>query len=402
MTDSRGGAARDGERDGSMTVRRAGENVRACPVLVVLASIAVCCGGHRQQPVPAAPVARDVETTFFLIGDAGDPDPRGEPVLTALQSDLAATQSPTVVVFLGDNLYPSGMPTVGSLDRPEAERRLRGQIDATRGAAHVLFLPGNHDWNYAGDDGYTRLIAQETYGRSIASENTEWVPGNACPGPAVRDFGGVRVLAIDTQWWLGARRPAASDTTCVAHTERQVLDSIRTALASAGERLTFVVAHHPMVSGGTHGGHFTVRQHIFPLTDLKPWLWLPLPVIGSAYPLARMLGLSDQDMSSDAYKAMHDSLESAFRTAEPILHASGHDHTLQVLRGIGTRYQVVTGAGIFGHTSPVRWTERTLFTAPGKSGYTRVEVQRDGRVRLATMIVTAGGARSEGFSIYLD
>jgi hypothetical protein len=369
---------------------------------VALASLVVCCGGHNQRPIPAAPFAQEVEATFYLIGDAGAPDARGEPVLSALQADIAATSSTTVVVFLGDNLYPSGMPPAGWPERAEAERRLRGQIDAARSATHVLFEPGNHDWNYAGDGGYSRLIAQETFGRSVAPPNTEWVPGGGCPGPAVRDFGNVRILVLDTYWLLGAQRLAGSDPACAADTQEQVLDSIRTVLAGAGERRVFVVAHHPMVSGGTHGGHFTLRQHLFPLTDLKPWLWLPLPVIGSAYPLARKLGLSDQDLSSRAYRSMRDSLESAFRTSEPILFAAGHDHSLQVLRGIGTRYQVVSGAGIFGHNTPVSWTDHTLFMAPGKSGYTRVEVQRDGRIRLATVIVTADGARSEGYSIYLE
>jgi hypothetical protein len=294
------------------------------------------------------------------------------------------------------------MPPGGSPDRAEAERRLRGQINAARSATHVLFIPGNHDWNYAGDDGYARLLAQEQFGRSVASANTEWIPGNACPGPAIRDFGSVRVLAIDTQWWLGGQPAGPGPGRCRAQTEREVLDSIRTVLANAGERRVLVVAHHPMVTGGTHGGHFSLRQHLFPLTDLKPWLWVPLPVIGSAYPVARMLGLSDQDLSSGPYQAMRDSLESAFRTAEPLLYASGHDHSLQVLHGIGTRYQVVTGAGIFDHNTPVHWIDGTMFVAPGKSGYTRVEVQRDGRIRLAIVIVGADGSRSEGFSIYLE
>jgi hypothetical protein len=375
---------------------------RAGAFLVALVSLVVSCGGHSQQAVPAAPLAQDVETTFYLIGDAGAPDRGGEPVLEALQADLAETQNPTVVVFLGDNLYPAGMPPADSPDRPEAERRLHDQIDAVRSASHAFFVPGNHDWNYAGDDGFARLIEQEKFGRSVAAPNTEWIPGNACPGPAIRDFGNVRILAIDTQWWLGSERPAASATLCAAHTERQVLDSIRTALAGAGERRVFVLAHHPMVSGGTHGGHFSVRQHLFPLTDVKPWLWLPLPVIGSAYPISRKLGLSDQDMSSDRYRAMRDSLESALRASQPILYASGHDHSLQVLHGIGARYQIVTGAGIYGHNTPVHWIDRTVFAAPGRSGYTRVEVQRDGRVRLASVLVAADGARTEGFSIFLE
>jgi len=388
--------------DDRIRTSRSGPRRRGGGVPLALLCAIACCGGRAQDPIPPAPSARDVETTFFLIGDAGAPHRGGEPVLKALRADLAATATTTVVFFLGDNLYPAGMPPADSPDRPEAERRIRGQVDAVRGATHAFFVPGNHDWNYAGDDGFARLIEQERFGRSIAEPSTEWIPGNACPGPAVRDFGGARIVAIDTQWWLGSERPAASATLCSAHTETQVLDSIRTALEGAGERRVFILAHHPLVSGGVHGGHFSFRQHVFPLVDVKPWLWLPLPVIGSAYPVSRMLGVSDQDMSSGRYKEMRDSLESALRTAQPLLYASGHDHSLQILHGIGARYQVVSGTGIYNHLTPVHWIDRTVFTAPGRSGYTRVEVQRDGKVRLAMILVTADGGRTEGFSIYLE
>src|SRR5436309_11924013 len=30
-----------------------------------------------------------------------------------------------------------------------------------------------------------------------------------------------------------------------------------------------------------HGGHFGWQDHIFPLRNIKPWLWIPLPLIGS-------------------------------------------------------------------------------------------------------------------------
>ena len=68
--------------------------------------------------------------------------------------------------------------------------------------------------------------------------------------------------------------------------------SLKAAVSGPGDRHVVVVAHHPMVTGGSHGGHFTWRHHVFPLRAYKKWLWLPLPGIGSAPPVIPDSGMS--------------------------------------------------------------------------------------------------------------
>ncbi|MFN8096517.1 MAG: hypothetical protein U0599_30610, partial [Vicinamibacteria bacterium] len=57
----------------------------------------------------AAPPGRaadaDLDARVFLIGDAGVPRP-ADPVLAALERDVAADSASSTVVFLGDNVYP--------------------------------------------------------------------------------------------------------------------------------------------------------------------------------------------------------------------------------------------------------------------------------------------------------
>ena len=40
--------------------------------------------------------------------------------------------------------------------------------------------------------------------------------------------------------------------------------------------------HHPLITAGPHGGHYTWKQHVFPLMDFWPNAWIPLPIIGSS------------------------------------------------------------------------------------------------------------------------
>jgi hypothetical protein len=370
-----------------------------------LALSAPGCGPAPGRVGPPAPSATNIETSIYLVGDAGAPDPRGEPVLAALSAALQASAAADWVVFLGDNVYPAGLPAAGQPGRSEAERRLRAQVEAAAqgGVTKVFFIGGNHDWNYAGLDGWARVIEQETFIEALDSARIEYLPDRGCPGPVFRDAGAyVRMVFIDTEWWLrSAGRPYGESSPCATKNEQQVTDSIRAMLASGGGRKILVLGHHPMTTGGTHGGHFTLRQHIFPLTDLKRWLWLPLPLIGSAYPIARILGISNQDVTGSRYARMRDSLRAAFRVSPPLLHAAGHEHNLQLLEGEGTRFQIVSGTGIYGHTSDVGWNERTLFAA-SRSGFVRLDVQHDGRVRVSIVIVDAKGQGREAYSRYFE
>ena len=175
------------------------------------------------------------------------------------------------------------------------------------------------------------------------------------------------------------------------------------ALRGAGERHVIVTAHHPLATGGPHGGYFTLGQHVFPLRDWRDWMWIPLPIIGSVYPLARMIGFSDQDTSGRRNRAMRAALDSTLATAPPLVYASGHSHGLEVLDGgprAGTL--VVSGTGVFGHVTNIAELNETRFRAPGHSGWVRLDFERGGRVRLAVVTVDEAGTGMEAYAAYLE
>jgi hypothetical protein len=221
----------------------------------------------------------------------------------------------------------------------------------------------------------------------------------------------LRLIALDTEWWLhNDVKPYGPESPCATRTEREVVDSLAGALRDKGNRHAVVVTHHPLRSGGIHGGAFTLGDHIFPLRNFKSWLWVPLPLIGSIYPLARTLGISNQDISGKKYGAMRRAFEAAFATNPPLVIASGHDHDLQVIRGgrpevTNAGYQLVSGSGILGHASIVRKIEGSLFERDA-AGFMRLDITRNGRVRLAVTTVVEEGKRKEGesaevFSLWL-
>ncbi len=367
------------------------------------------CGAGGRASASAAPVplaaAADIDVTLFLIGDAGAPaaPPDSEPVLVALRAAAAAAPHP-VIVFLGDNVYPRGLPDSGAPGRLEAERRLDAEVGVIRTTgARGIFLPGNHDWDRQGPGGWDAIRRQQRFLAALGDSRFALLPGGGCPGPVVVDLTGVvRLVALDTEWWLhDGPKPTDPTSACPADSGGEVVDSLRAALRTAGRRAVVVVAHHPLESGGPHGGHFGWRDHVFPLREVKSWMWIPLPLIGSLYPIARENGISSEDAPSTAYRRMRAALDSAFAGARPLIYAAGHDHALQVITGTSARYELVSGAGIFGHLDRVTALDSTRF-ARSASGFMRVEFLRDGRARLGVTVVDRSGGSAEAFALWLE
>jgi Calcineurin-like phosphoesterase len=360
------------------------------------------------------PPKDSIEVAIFLLGDAGSDAYDGEPVLQelALQSD-SLRPVPQYVVFLGDNVYPRGVPPLGHPAREDAEKKVAAQVLAIRkGSAQGILIPGNHDWDRQGRDGWNSIRRQDTLVRKFGGKDVRLAPAGGCPGPDVIDLGSqVRIIAMDTEWWVhNDVKPYGDTSPCPTRTYEEVADSLAGALRDKGRRRAIVVTHHPLQSGGIHGGHFTVMDHIFPLRNFKRWMWLPLPLIGSLYPFARQMGISNQDIWGRKYREMRNAFERAFSKNPPLVVASGHDHDLQVIRGgrpriTNAKFQLVSGAAILGHASVVRDIDGSLFQREA-AGFMRLDVTTTGRVRLSVTTVVPKGQRKKGesaevFSLWL-
>ncbi len=304
--------------------------------------------------------------TIFLIGDAGAPGrDTTEANFRILQQALLDAGERSAVVFLGDNIYPSGLPPITSLDRQDAERRIDAQLAMVEEyEGRVAFVPGNHDWGGLGLGGdRNAVLRQEIYVESRLDRGNTFVPDRGYPGPVTIPLGDDAMLvAIDTQWWLEDNKVFGNTGTYQLESEGEFLLELDDVLWQHSDKHLVVVAHHPVFTNGEHGGHFKGLRSLF---------------TGELFS-RRYLG-TPQDLSNLKYRHLREGLLSVFQHHRDLIYAAGHDHSLQYFHHNDQHY-VVSGSGSklgYAHTG-----HGASFTAERK-GYAEVRYHTDGSIWLA-------------------
>ena len=315
---------------------------------------------------------------IFLVGDAGELKDGQHPVCDWLKSHVDWNDTSNVLVYLGDNIYPHGMPSQGSTGLDEAKKILDYQVSVVAGKkARAFFVPGNHDWKQGKPGGWQQVKNEQEYIESLGMSNVDYLPKDGCPGPVAVTVGEKAVLVgMDSQWWLEDenQRPGAQSG-CACKSEKDVLNALKDIISTYPDKLIVLAMHHPFYTHGEHGGYYTIKQHIFPLTDLSPGLWIPLPVIGSIYPIVRGVFGNVQDVHNPRYKDLREQVESVIGGHSNVVHVAGHEHTLQLLQH-DSIYYVVSGSG--SKNTRVKMGEYSLM-AKEENGYSVIEVRESGR-----------------------
>ena len=347
-------------------------------ILAVIASVGlVGCASPFLSALPewtpiAAPDTSKVESVLFLVGDAGNVKFERSPLLNYLAADVEAwsaalrRDSAAIIVYLGDNVYPDGIRDGTDPSFREDSARLHAQLEPISGpfarkyASAAFFVPGNHDWgNLRGTPGVLRLKNEEAFldRRRERGLNARLLPSAGEPGPAEVDFGSrLRLLFIDSAWWL-FNYTSPQKTRMLVATDQ--------AMRSSGNRTVLMFAHHPLQSGGAHGG-------------LVPF-W---EGIGVRYLLARS-GTLLQDLNSIPYQGLHAEMETIFkRTKIPFVFVGGHDHSLQVIKATeegDPHFMLASGSA--SKLTAVGDAKGQLFRK-ASPGYMKLVVKRDGTLDL--------------------
>jgi Calcineurin-like phosphoesterase len=326
-------------------------------------------------------VADTISQRIVLIGDAGQLNNGWHPVANAVKR-LIPLDKKTTIIYLGDNLYKNGLPDPETPSYHTDRAVLDSQLLIADGTdAEVLMIPGNHDWQNGKAGGYEAIVRQQLYADFVlARKNIKFYPKDGCPGPREVSIGkNVTLIIFDSQWWLHPHDKPEIESDCDCKTKDELVTQIGDIAARNANKLIVVACHHPFKSNGIHGGYFTLKQHLFPFTDIYKKAYIPLPILGSIYPVARSVFGSVQDLKFPAYQDMVKQVTAAVKESAPnVVFVSGHDHNLQHIVDNGQNYIVSGGGCKISRTSNAK---NSMFNSPAE-GFGVMEVSTNKNVSL--------------------
>lgn len=283
---------------------------------------------------------------IILIGDAGEMYGDQHPVVDWVRKNIDLNDEKNSVIYLGDNIYPLGLPMEGEPSYPYSKKVIDYQISLVRGKkAKAFFVLGNHDWKNGKIGGWQQAMNQENYINSLELKNVVAEPRDGCPGPSYYELSDKVVLVMmDSQWFLHVHEKPGPGSNCSATDADEFAVQLREILATHPNHLVILAMHHPMFTYGVHGGDYTFKEHIFPFTALNKNFYIPLPVLGSVYPIARGVFGNIQDIKHPIYQNMIEMVENTIKTHSNVITVAGHDHCLQLITKDSLPY-IVSGSG---------------------------------------------------------
>lgn len=315
---------------------------------------------------------------IIMIGDAGEMTNGKHPELGLIRS-LFPMDKKTTVLFLGDNIYPQGLPSIYEKNYLEKKQVLDSQLSIVRGTeATAYIMAGNHDWMQGRSGGFEQVMNQYRYINSLNEPNIQYVPADACPGPQeIALSSEVTLVVIDSQWWLHRFEKPTVSYGCDIQSEDELLDELKDIVNRNEDKLLLFAAHHPFITYGRHGGYYTIKQHVFPFTEINPKLYIPLPLLGSLYPLSRGVFGNIQDTRHPIYKNFSRSVDSILNEHPYCIRVAGHEHNLQFIEQ-SKQYYIVSGSG--SKESDLSQGEDMVFGA-NQTGFAVLEILKTGGVR---------------------
>ncbi|WP_228027856.1 metallophosphoesterase [Costertonia aggregata] len=318
------------------------------------------------------PTSKKISHTFYLIGDAGlSPIGGMNPALKIFKDRLDLADENSTAIFLGDNIYPAGLPDPkdSTIAYREAKNHLDAQLSTLQNfKGKPLFIPGNHDWY---TEGLVGLKREQKYIQEKLGSKEVFFPEDGCPIKVIDVNEDVVIVALDTEWYLTNwdKRPDINDK-CDIKSRQKFLLELEDVIKDNRQRTTVIAMHHPMTSYGPHGGQFSFKKQFYPKK-----MAIPVPVLGTFINvLRRTSGASIEDLQNKRYRDLRNKVTTLAQFSEKVIFTSGHEHTLQYILENNTP-QIVSGSGA--KKGATRLLNGSKFST-GKMGYATLEVYTDG------------------------
>lgn len=312
----------------------------------------------------SAPAEADIVQRVILFGDAGSSsiDPwQPSMIMIAQRSSISPTK--TAIVALGDNIYYFGYPNKEAdqkewdEDQLETIAHLDAQLKvAKESGARLYFVPGNHDWYAESLEGMRSHITRYANEKNVAAEFRP-LPSDILGATDAINLPGVSLLFVDSSALLTTND---QELAIAMQTMTATINSIRN---SYPENIIIVNQHHPLETMGQHAGFFSHFAYWFVINFLDLFT-----------------DVTAEDTYHPNYQRVINAMNATMAPFEKMIHAAGHDHSLQVFRrphDHAPEYTIVSGAANTSKLSGVWHTDNTRF-ALSQEGFIELNITENG------------------------
>ena len=339
----------------------------------------------------ADPPTSDLEFSAFMVGDLGYDYDRGLTTLETMVREMPAGEDRSALLLLGDIVGKKGL-------EKDADDDDTAYLDAVidrlqRVPGQIFYTPGENE--IARDGQFSRLDRLEEYVDEHSEKDIRFMPNNACSGPDDKELlDRVGLIGVNTAWYLADWDRDEEVSEGCDYTNRDAMTfALADEIKGYRDQVKIVMMHHPLQSNGNRGGQYSLRQHLFPLTDLVPGAYVPLPIVGSVFRFIQGVGGGEQDVNSLRYQEYVRKVEAGIDDETNVIFVSGHEHNMMlnheeeyinIVAGSGS----VRGPGIGGNDANF---------VQGQVGYGKLDFYEDGSIYLGFYTVDEDGTQERTF-----
>lgn len=329
-----------------------------------------------------------LDYSTFMVGDLGYDYERGLTTLEAMIEAMPEGKKKSSLLLLGDITDRTGLRKNDQVE----EAHLDAVIDRLqRVPGKIFYTPGESE---IGNNGkFNRLDRLEEYFDDNSKKKVRFMPNNVCSGPDDEElFDRIGLIGINTGWYMAdwSRDDEVSEG-CDYRNRDAMLFALADEIRGYRDQVKIVMMHHPLQSNGNRGGQYSVKQHLFPLTDLLPAAYLPLPIIGSLIRSIQGVGGGRQDLNNLRYQSFVNKVDAGIDDEINVIFVSGHEHNMTVVHE-KEFVQVVAGSGSV--RGPARGGNDANF-AYGAVGYSRLDFYDSGQVYVGFYTVDESGKEEQ-------
>lgn len=361
-------------------------------ILIIFAS----CADYRPHELPLEGLTSDaapsgaLEYSTFLVGDLGYDYGRGLTTLDAMVRAMPADKKKSSLLLLGDITGEDGLRKNGGEEREHLDA-IAQRLEKVPGK--VFYTPGENE--LARNGNFSRLERLEEYFEDNVKKKVRFMPNNVCSGPDDEElYDRVGLIGVNTAWFMADwTRDEEVSEGCDYRNRDAMLFALTDEIKGYRDQVKIVMMHHPLQSNGNRGGQYSVKQHLFPLTDIIPGAYLPLPIIGSIYRGIQGVGGGPQDVNSLLYQQFINKVKAGIDDEINVIFVGGHEGNMMLVHE-KEYMQIVAGSGSV--RAPARGGDDANFVY-GQVGYSRLDFYEGGEVYVGFYTVDEDGQEDRVF-----